>query len=121
MWLYVEGILLNERTIVSVEKRISEITPSDRRITIIGMVVGRGVNYILVQDDTGVARVYTEEPNKYKVKKPVMVIGLVSTVSQSSIELIEEQIVDLSGLELTIYLKTRELEETLKGLEKLVM
>ncbi len=103
----------------SVEKRISEITPADRKVTIVGIVVGRGVNYILVQDDTGVARVYTEEPLKYEVKKPVMVIGLVNTASESNVELIEEQIVNLDGLELTIYLKARELEEKLGGLEDL--
>jgi|GEM_PF-1013265 len=114
-----EGVFLSKGYVSSIEKRISEITPTDQKVTIVGIVVGRGVNYILVQDDTGVARVYTEEPSGYEVKKPVMVIGLVNAASESNVELIEEQIVNLDGLELTIYLKARELEEKLGGLENL--
>ena len=114
MWIYVERIYMSEEQYaVSVEKKIGEIKNGDLKVRFLGVVVEKGDGYIIVEDNTGRARVYTDEGG-LKVKDIVYVIGTILQVIQDEPEISSEAIAVMNGIDLSLYDQVLDLKRRVK-------
>ena len=102
---------LNYKRFPTSEKSISEITPEDIRVGIIGTVIDVSDDKIMIDDGTGTIEVILDEENLKKVSqgKLVRIIGRVA--SDGGMKINGEIVQDFSGFDIELYNKIKELEQ----------
>ena len=93
-----------QRRMPSVERRISGIKPEDIRITVIGTVIDKQGNKIVLDDGTGKIEAIFEEPVKTNMNSMIRVFGRVIPI-EDGFELQGEIIQDMSQLDFELYKK----------------
>ena len=98
---------LNYKRFPTVEKKISEITPENVRVSIIGTVVDKTNDKLIVDDGTGSIEIFSDENLIKNVEnsKVVRVIGRVT--SDGSISINAEIIQDFSKFDIGLYEKIK--------------
>ncbi len=97
------------RRLPAIEKNISEVSNEDVRISLLGTILDKKGQTIVLDDGTGQVQITFSEPVKEEAKKLVRVIGRVIPL-QEDFEIQGEVIQDMSGLDLEVYRKVREME-----------
>lgn len=92
----------------TVERKISEIGPEDVRVSIIGTVVDRSENKIVLDDGTGTIEIFAGDDliKDSKGKKTLRIIGRV--VPENGIKINAEIIQDFSGFNKDLYERVKE-------------
>ncbi len=100
----------------AVEKKVSEVDPSsDRRVRLVGMVIGKDAanGMITIDDGTGKANVFfddlkvIEKLDSYKEGDPALVVGRISPTAEG-FDLNGEVIRSVKGLDFSLLEKVRE-------------
>lgn len=100
----------------AVEKKVSEVDPSsDRRVRLVGMVIGKDTanGMITIDDGTGKANVFfddlkvIEKLDSYKEGDPALVVGRISQTAEG-FDLNGEVIRSVKGLDFNLLEKVRE-------------
>ncbi|MGB9631296.1 MAG: hypothetical protein ACP5KE_06485 [Candidatus Methanodesulfokora sp.] len=99
---------------------ISEIYPGQKAL-LIGIVVQSLENYIIVDDGTGKARVYSDQASKFRPKTPVLVAGMVRSAEEGMREIEAEAVVDVSGISLKDLSEVRVLMAKVYDIEREMM
>lgn len=97
------------RRLPAIEKNISDISKEDVRISLLGTILDKKGQTIVLDDGTGQVQITFSEPVKEEAKKLVRVIGKVIPL-QEDFEIQGEVIQDMSGLDMELYKKVREME-----------
>lgn len=89
------------------EKKISEISPEDVRVAIIGTVIDESEGKFALDDGTGSIEVLAdkEDTEKLEPKKTVRVIGKI--ISEDGLKLNAEGVQDFSNFDLELYKKVK--------------
>lgn len=93
----------------AVPKYISEISPDDKRVAVVCTVIGKGEDYLIVDDGTGVAKVFFDDGEMIKrigEYKLVKVIGRVGFMDGPVIRC--EIVQNMEGLDVDMYKKLKE-------------
>ncbi len=98
-----------QRRIAAAEKPISEIKPEDIRVRVVGKVVDKNDEYVVIDDGTGKINVVTDKPD-LAIGLTLRVIGRIFA-SEQGLELRSEIIQDINNLDLKLYRQVRELEK----------
>lgn len=98
-----------QRRIAAAEKPINEIKPDDIRVRVVGKVVDKNDEYVVIDDGTGRINVVTDKPD-FSPGTTVRVIGRIFA-SEQGLELRSETIQDINNLDLKLYRQVRELEK----------
>lgn len=85
-----------------IPKQISEVTPTDSRVSIIGNVVGIGENSFVMDDDTGKIEIISD----IQVERNKPVRAFCSVVDE---KLKADIVQDMSRLDVNIFKKVKEL------------
>jgi uncharacterized protein YdeI (BOF family) len=102
------------RRLPSVQRKIAEIKQDDMRVRILGTVVAKNGNRIVLDDGTGRISVsFNGEPDA-KIKQFVRVFGRVIPLDEG-VEIQGEILQDMSGLDTELLKKLEELEEKFKN------
>jgi len=98
---------LNYKRFPTVEKKISEITPENVRVSVIGTVVDKTNDKLIVDDGTGSIEIFSDENliKNAENSKIVRVIGRVT--SDGSISINAEIIQDFSKFDIGLYEKIK--------------
>lgn len=104
-----EGFV-SPRRLPSLGKRISEIGKGDVRVRLLGTVIDKKDNIIVIDDGTGKINVTFEEPVKFETNQLVRVLGRVIPMEEG-FEIQGEVIQDMKGVDLDLYKKVNELEK----------
>lgn len=99
---------------------ISEIYPGQRAL-LIGIVVQSLENYIIVDDGTGRARIYSDQASKFEPKTPVLIAGIVRSAEEGMREIEADAVVDISGISLKDLSDVRELMAKVYDIERGMM
>ncbi len=105
-----EGFV-SPRRLPALEKKISELGKDDVRVRLLGMVIDRKDNVIVLDDGTGKINVVFPEPVKTEANKIVRVFGRVIP-SEEGFEIQGEILQDMSGLDMSLYEKVSKLERS---------
>ena len=98
------------------ERKISEITPEDTRVSIVGTIVDSKESILAVDDGTGKIHVSFEEPPSVKAGQLVRSFGRVMPL-EGGVELQGEACQDFSNADLELWKKVSGLwENSLKQL-----
>jgi len=100
--------------------RISELGEKGSKACLIGVVIHSIENFMVLEDGTGRARIYTDYPQGYGVNSVLLVVGRVISDEGEIKEVWAEAVVDLSGIDLRLLKRALELEEELEELEKAI-
>lgn len=103
-----EGFV-SPRRLPSVGKRISEIGKGDVRVRLLGTIIDKRENVIVIDDGTGKINVTFAEPVKFEVNQLVRVFGRVIP-SENEFEIQGEIAQDMTDVDLDLYKKVNELE-----------
>jgi hypothetical protein len=98
------------RRMPALEKTVSEMTPQDMRVRVIGTVLDRKEERLVLDDGTGKIDVSFEKPPEVGNQKLVRVFGRVISM-EGGLELQGEVIQELDGFDLDLWKKVRELEK----------
>lgn len=98
------------RRMPAVERTVSEITPQDIRVRVIGTVVDQKDGRMVLDDGTGKIDVTFEKPPEKDSKGLVRVFGKVISM-EGGMELQGELVQELDGFDLDLWKKVRELEK----------
>ena len=93
-----------QRRMPSVERRVSEIKPEDIRIRVLGTIIDKQENKLVLDDGTGKIEAVFDEPVNADLKKMVRVFGRVIPI-EDGFELQGEIIQDMSQLDLELHKK----------------
>lgn len=87
------------------EKKISEISPEDVRVGVVGTIIDKSKNKFAVDDGTGSIEVLLdkEKIKKLKAKKTVRVVGKI--ISEDGTKLSAEAVQDFSDFDSELYKK----------------
>jgi hypothetical protein len=96
------------RRLPSVFRRVNGIKPDDMRVSLIGTVIDKADDGIVLDDGTGKIDISLAEPVKFEPRSLVRVLGRVIPM-EGGFQLQGEIVQDMTGLDL----------ELLKGLERL--
>ncbi len=97
-----------KRRIPSVERRVSEIMAEDMRVSLIGTVIDKQDDSIMLDDGTGKISIGFEGPVDVETDQIVRVFGRVMPI-ESGFELQGEIVQSMSGLDRELLKKLREL------------
>ena len=92
------------RRLPFIEKSISEISQEDVRVRIIGTVIDKQENRIVLDDGTGKIDITFDETPSIEINELVRVMGRVIPM-ENGFELQGEIIQDIAGLDLDLYKK----------------
>lgn len=98
-----------QRRLPSVEREISGIQPEDIRVSLVGTVLDKQENSMVIDDGTGKITVRSEEPIKAEVNGLVRVFGRVIPIENGA-ELQCDVVQDMKELDL-------DLRKQIKGLK----
>lgn len=101
-----------QRKMPAADKKVSDIQPSDMRVSVTGTVVDVKGNRLVLDDGTGKLEVGLEEAPGIEASSMVRVMGRVVSVGDS-LELQGEIVQDMKGLDAGLLAKVRELEARL--------
>ncbi len=104
-----EGFV-SPRRLPAFDKKVAEIGKDDVRVRLLGMVIDKKDNLIVLDDGTGKINVVFAEPFETEVNKRVRVFGRIMP-SEEGFEIQGEILQDISGMDLELYKKVRELEK----------
>jgi len=93
-----------QRRMPSVERKISGIKPEDIRVRVMGTVIDKQGNKLVIDDSTGKIEAVFEEPVNTELNKMVRVFGRVIPI-EDGFELQGEIIQDMSQLDLELHKK----------------
>jgi hypothetical protein len=99
----------NQRRLPSVARKISDIKSEDRRVAVIGTVIGNEGNTIVLDDGTGKLNARFEEPVAMELNKPARVFGRVMP-TENGFDLQGEVAQDMSALDMELLKKVEELK-----------
>jgi uncharacterized protein YdeI (BOF family) len=100
------------RRIPSVERRISDIMAEDMRVSLIGTVIDKQEESIILDDGTGKITIGFDNPVGVETDQIVRVFGKVMPI-ESGFELQGEIIQDMKGMDRELLMKLREASEKL--------
>jgi uncharacterized protein YdeI (BOF family) len=98
------------RRIPSVLRKVSDIRPDDVRVSVIGTVIGKAEDGIVLDDGTGKIDITLDGPVEFEPKSMVRVLGRVFPV-ESGFQLQGELVQDMSGLDMDLLKRVGSLEE----------
>ena len=101
-----------KRRIPSVERRISEIMAEDMRVSLIGTIIDKQEDSIILDDGTGKIAIGFDSPIEVEPDQIVRVFGRVMPIEEG-FELQGEIIQNMSGMDMGLLKKVRELTEGL--------
>ncbi len=101
---------VSQRRRAAFEKKISEIAKEDIRVRLIGLVIDKKDNIVVIDDGTGKINVVFDEPVQTETNKKVRVLGRVMP-AEEGFEIQGEILQDMSGYDMELYNKVRELEK----------
>ncbi|MCK4335750.1 MAG: replication protein RepA [Candidatus Aenigmarchaeota archaeon] len=104
-----EGFV-SPRRLPAYEKKVTEIGKDDVRVRLLGMVIDKKENVIVLDDGTGKINVIFTEPFETEVNKRVRVFGRVIP-AEEGFEIQGEILQDMSDVDLELYKKVSELEK----------
>ncbi|NIO23306.1 MAG: replication protein RepA [Candidatus Aenigmarchaeota archaeon] len=104
-----EGFV-SPRRLPSIGRRVSEIGKGDVRVRLLGTVIDRKDNVIVIDDGTGKINVTFEEPVNFDANRLVRVFGRAIPMEEG-FEIQGEVIQDMKDLDLDLYRKVNELEK----------
>ncbi len=87
-----------QRRMPCIEKKVAEITPDDIRVRILGTVIDKKDNRLVVDDGTGKIDIVFDEPVNTELNKFVRIFGRVIP-AEGGVELQGEIIQDMSRLD----------------------
>jgi len=90
----------------TVEKKISEISPEDIRVAVIGTVVDKGDGKIVIDDGSDNINVFLDDENKLETGKLLRIVG---RVNKDDLSISAEAVQDFSKFNLELYKKLKEL------------
>ena len=108
-----EGFV-SPRRLPSVRKKVSDIGKDDVRVQLLGTIIDKKDNVIVIDDGTGKINVSFAESVKFEANQLVRVFGRVIP-TESGFEIQGEVIQDMKGIDLDLFRKVEELEERTKG------
>jgi len=97
-----------KRRIPSVERRISEIMAEDMRVSLIGTVIDKQEDSIILDDGTGKITIGFDNPTEVETDQIVRVFGRVIPLEQG-FELQGEILQDMSRIDIELLKRMREL------------
>ena len=97
------------RRFPATQKNISDITESDVRVSILGTVIDKQDDFIMVDDGTGRIKISFQD-FKFDLNQMIRVFGRVIP-TPSGCELQGEVIQDMSKLDLSLFKKVQKLSE----------
>ena len=103
-----EGFV-SPRRLAAFDRNVSDIVKDDVRVRIVGMVIDKKDNVVVLDDGTGKINVVFDEPVNAEVNKNVRIMGRVMP-TEKGFEIQGEILQDMSGLDLGLYKKVRSLE-----------
>jgi predicted membrane protein len=103
-----EGFV-SPRRLPSVSRRVSEIGRGDVRVRLLGTVIDKNENVIVIDDGTGKINVTFGEPVTFETNQLVRIFGRVIPMEEG-FEIQGEVIQDMKDVDLDLYKKVNELE-----------
>ena len=104
-----EGFV-SPRRLPAFEKKVSDIGKDDVRVRLLGTVIDKKDNVIVLDDGTGKINVVFSENAETETNKRVRVFGRVIP-SEDGLEIQGEILQDMEGVDLELYRKVSELEK----------
>jgi uncharacterized protein YdeI (BOF family) len=101
-----------KRRIPSVERRISDIMAEDMRVSLVGTIIDKQEDSIILDDGTGKITIGFDNPVDMETDQIVRVFGRVIPIEQG-FELQGEIIQDMRGIDRELLKKLRELQPSL--------
>lgn len=98
------------RRIPSVLRKVSDIRPDDVRVSVIGTVIDKAEDGIVLDDGTGKIDITLEGPVEFETNSMIRVFGRVFPV-ESGFQLQGEFVQDMSGLDMELLKRVGSLEE----------
>ncbi|NIO20661.1 MAG: replication protein RepA [Candidatus Aenigmarchaeota archaeon] len=103
-----EGFV-SPRRLPSLGKRVSEIDKGDVRVRLLGTIIDKKDNVIVIDDGTGKINVSFAEPVEFETNHLVRVFGRTIPI-EDGVEIQGEVIQDMKDVDLDLYKKVNELE-----------
>ncbi len=97
-----------DRRLPAIEKKIVDIKESDIRVRLLGTVIDKGEDFIMLDDGSGSVKVTTQKP--VEENQLIRVIGRV-IVLESGFEIQSEIIQDVKGIDLDLLKAVQEAGE----------
>lgn len=96
--------------VIAVEKNIKEINPEkDGRVRILGTIVSKEQNSLIIDDGTGTVRAFTQtDTNQFKDKQLVRITGRIMQ-NADNFDIQAEIIQNMENLDVDLYNKTEKL------------
>jgi len=98
------------RRFPAIERKIAEIKPNDVRISILGTLIDKDENLIVIDDGSGKIKVVFDKPIDFTINQRVRVFGRVIPL-EDGFEIQGEIIQDMSKLDINLYNEVKNLEE----------
>ena len=97
--------LFQQRMLPSVDRKVSEIKEDDIRVRVLGTVVDKADNTVVVDDGTGKITATFDEPVKAGLAEPKQLVRVFGRVINTAdgLELQGEVVQDMSGLDVELY------------------
>jgi uncharacterized protein YdeI (BOF family) len=92
------------------EKKISDIGKDDMRVKLVGLVIDKKDNVVVIDDGTGKINVVFEEPAQTDANKRVRVFGRVMP-TEDGFEIQGEILQDMSNADMELYKKVSDIEK----------
>jgi hypothetical protein len=92
------------RRLPGAEKAISEITKNDTRVSILGTVIEKNENIVILDDGSGRAEIKFEEPVDIEIGQIARVFGRVIPM-ENGFEIYGEIMQDMSKIDINLYRK----------------
>jgi len=90
-----------QRMLPSVERKVSDTKEDDIRVRVLGTVIDKSGNSVVLDDGTGTITANFDGPVKAEVKQLARVFGRVVNTS-GGLELMGEVLQDMSGLDMEL-------------------
>jgi len=103
-------VFVSPRRLPSLGKRISEIGKEDIRVRLLGTIIDKKDNLIVIDDGTGRINVTFSEPVRFEINHLVRVFGRVIPM-EGGFDIQGEVIQDMKDIDLDLYKKVNELEK----------
>jgi hypothetical protein len=103
---------VSPRRLPSIGRRVSEIGKEDIRVRLLGTVIDKKENVIVIDDGTGKINVSFAEPVDFEANHLVRVFGRVIPVEEG-FEIQGEVAQDMKDVDLGLYMKVNELEKAI--------
>jgi len=99
------------------EKRIIDLDEMDSKVRIMGFLVDKKENTIVLDDGSGKIKIFTDATNvidNLNINQFIRIFGSIIPV-ENDIEIRADIVQDLSGLNIDLFKKTKELYNKLEG------